>query len=116
MNKIYKVGIYLRLSNEDRDKSNKLDDSESIKNQRNMLIDYINKHKDFLLIDEYCDENLSGAGTYRPEFERLINDCKNHVIDIVLCKSQSRFSTSSLTKTEAQLPMPSMSSKAGLSP
>ena len=89
---LYKVGIYLRLSNEDKDKISKNDDSESIKNQRNMLIDYINKHPKFILIDEYCDEDLSGAGTYRPEFERLIKDCENKKIDIVLCKSQSRFS------------------------
>ena len=91
-NKLLRVGIYLRLSNEDKDKVNKDDDSESIKNQRNMLIDYIDKHPEFALIDEYCDEDLSGAGTFRPEFERLIRDCENHKLDIVLCKSQSRFS------------------------
>lgn len=91
-NKILRVGIYLRLSNEDRDKVNKDDDSESIKNQRNMLIDYIDKHPEFVLVDEYSDEDLSGAGTYRPEFERLIRDCENRKLDIVLCKSQSRFS------------------------
>lgn len=91
-NKILRVGIYLRLSNEDRDKANKDDDSESIKNQRNMLIDYISKHSEFALVDEYSDEDLSGAGTYRPEFERLIRDCENKKLDIVLCKSQSRFS------------------------
>ena len=87
---INKVGIYLRLSSEDKCKKD--NNSESIKNQRNMLIDYINKHDNFILYDEYCDEDLSGAGTYRPEFERLINDCKERKIDIVLCKSQSRFS------------------------
>lgn len=87
-----RVAIYLRLSDEDKDKTNKLDDSESIKNQRNLLLDEINKRKDFILIDEYCDEDLSGAGTYRPEFERLIKDCEKGLIDIVLCKSQSRFS------------------------
>ena len=87
---MYRVGIYLRLSSEDKDK--KSDYSESIKNQKNMLIEYINKHNNFILADIYCDENLSGAGTYRPEFERLINDCKNKKLDIVLCKSQSRFS------------------------
>ncbi len=87
-----KVGIYLRLSNEDKDKINKNDYSESIKNQRNMLVDYINRHDEFYLIDEYCDEDLSGAGTYRPEFERLIKDCEKRNLDIVLCKSQSRFS------------------------
>ncbi len=87
-----RVGIYLRLSNEDRYKANKEQPSESIKNQRNMLIDYINRHPEFALIDEYSDEDLSGAGTYRPEFERLIRDCENRKLDIVLCKSQSRFS------------------------
>ena len=93
MNKDYfRVGIYLRLSQEDKDKINKENDSESIKNQRNMLMDYIDKHKEFIFIDEYCDEDLSGAGTYRPQFERLIKDCENKKIDIVLCKSQSRFS------------------------
>ena len=90
--KIYRVAIYLRLSDEDRDKENKKDDSESIKNQRNLLLEEINRRKDFVLVDEYCDEDLSGAGTYRPEFERLINDCENKKLDVVLCKSQSRFS------------------------
>ncbi len=84
-----RVGIYLRLSQEDKDK--KEYNSESIKNQRNMLIDYIQKNKDLLLVEEYCDEDVSGAGTYRPEFERLIKDCEHHKLDIVLCKSQSRF-------------------------
>src|SRR5574344_2592987 len=93
MNKnIYKVGIYLRLSNEDKDKISIDETSESIKNQRNMLLDYIDKNPQFMLVDEYCDEDLSGAGTYRPEFERLIRDCENGKIDVVLCKSQSRFS------------------------
>lgn len=57
-----------------------------------MLIDYINKNPEFVLEDEYIDEDLSGAGTYRPEFERLIKDCQNGKINVVLCKSQSRFS------------------------
>lgn len=92
MNKKYKVAIYLRLSDEDRYKQNKICDSESIKNQRHLLMMEIDKHDDFVLFDEYCDEDLSGAGTYRPEFERLIRDCENRKIDIVLCKSQSRFS------------------------
>ena len=90
--KVLRVGIYLRLSNEDKDKINKDDNSESIKNQRNMLNQYIEKHPEFVLTKEYCDEDLSGAGTYRPEFERLIRDCENKELDIVLCKSQSRFS------------------------
>lgn len=91
-NKYLRVGIYLRLSDEDADKLNREDDSESIKNQRNLLLDEISKRPDFVLVDEYCDEDLSGAGTYRPNFERLIRDCELGKIDVVLCKSQSRFS------------------------
>ena len=87
--KYYYVGIYLRLSDEDDDK---IDCSESIKNQRNLLIDEIKKHNNFILVDEYCDEDLSGAGSYRPEFERLIHDCQSGKINVVMCKSQSRFS------------------------
>jgi len=91
-NQSLRVGIYLRLSDEDRDKNNKEDDSESIKNQRHLLLQEISKREDFIYVDEYCDEDLSGAGTYRPQFERLIKDCESHKLDVVLCKSQSRFS------------------------
>lgn len=90
--KILRVGIYLRLSDEDRNKDNKDDDSESIRNQRYMLLEEINRRNNFVLVDEYCDEDLSGAGTYRPQFERLIRDCENGKLDVVMCKSQSRFS------------------------
>ncbi len=90
--KLLRVGIYERLSDEDKDKVNKEETSESIKNQRHLLMEEVNKREDFILVDEYCDEDLSGAGTYRPEFERLIRDCENGKIDVVLCKSQSRFS------------------------
>ena len=92
MKEIFRVAIYLRLSIEDKDKLNRTDDSESIKNQRHMLMEVVNNNPNYNLIGEYCDEDLSGAGTYRPEFERLIKDCENGKIDIVLCKSQSRFS------------------------
>ena len=92
MKDTFRVAIYLRLSIEDKDKLNRTDDSESIKNQRHMLMEVVNNNPNYNLIGEYCDEDLSGAGTFRPEFERLIKDCENGKIDIVLCKSQSRFS------------------------
>ena len=38
-----KVAIYCRLSEEDRDKLHKTDDSESIKNQKSMLLQYAMK-------------------------------------------------------------------------
>ena len=88
---IEKVGVYCRLSDEDRDKINKTDDSDSIINQRSMCLKYANQNG-WDVVDIYSDDDFSGAGTYRPDFERLIKDCESGKINLVLCKSQSRFS------------------------
>ncbi len=88
---IEKVGVYCRLSDEDRDKINKNDDSDSIVNQRSMCLKYACQ-LGWNVIDIYSDDDFSGAGTYRPDFERLIKDCESGKINLVLCKSQSRFS------------------------
>ena len=57
-----------------------------------MLREEVKKHSNWEIVGIYCDEDFSGAGTYRPDFERMIKSCKNGEVDIVLCKSQSRFS------------------------
>ncbi len=85
-----KVGVYCRLSDEDRNKIHKNDDSESIVNQKSMCIKYALTNN-WEVIDIYVDDDLSGAGVNRPDFNRLIEDCKNGKINLVLCKSQSRF-------------------------
>ncbi len=88
---IEKVGVYCRLSDEDRYKLNKNDDSDSIVNQRSMCVKYaVNNNWD--VVDIYSDDDYSGAGTFRPDFDRLIKDCESGRINLVLCKSQSRFS------------------------
>lgn len=87
-----RVVLYLRLSKEDIDKPTKEAISESIKNQELMLREEVAKHPDWQIVGVYCDEDFSGAGTYRPDFEKMIKSCENGEIDIVLCKSQSRFS------------------------
>ena len=87
---ILKTGIYVRLSQEDRNKLNKNDESESIQNQKQMLTDYCNE-KGWGIYDIYCDEDYSGADRDRPDYNRLLSDARNHKFDIVLCKTQSRF-------------------------
>jgi len=88
---IVKVGVYCRLSDEDRDKVNKNDDSDSIINQRSMCLKYANQNG-WNVVDIYSDDDFSGAGVDRPDFNRLIRDCQSGKINLVLCKSQSRFS------------------------
>ncbi len=85
-----KVGIYCRLSIEDRDKSSG-NASQSIQNQKFMLRDYC-RERDWEIYDIYADDGYSGIDRSRPEFNRLLHDCEKGNIDIVLCKDQSRFS------------------------
>lgn len=87
---IIKVVLYLRLSDEDRDKLTKEQLSESIKNQEVMLREYA-KERDWEVIGVYNDEDWSGSDKTRPEFNKMINECESGNVDIVLVKSQSRF-------------------------
>lgn len=56
-NVIFKVAIYIRLSKEDMDRG--YDDSESVKNQKILLEEYVkNLGEEYELIDIYIDERL----------------------------------------------------------
>lgn len=85
-----KVAIYPRLSEEDRNKRNETDESESIQNQKSMLIEYA-INQGWEIYDIYTDEDYTGADRNRPEFNRLLKDAEARKFDIVLCKTQSRF-------------------------
>ncbi|MCL2591979.1 MAG: recombinase family protein [Defluviitaleaceae bacterium] len=83
------VAIYCRLSKEDLDKSNEYDNSESIQNQKSLLIDYA-LDNNYLIYNIYIDEDLSGFAD-RPAFKQMIHDASEKKFNIVLCKHQSRF-------------------------
>lgn len=85
-----KVGIYCRLSEEDRNKQCADDDSRSIQNQKSMLIQYA-LAQDWEIYHIYSDDDYAGADRNRPEFNKLLADAEQRKIDIVLCKTQSRF-------------------------
>ena len=79
-----KVAIYCRLSREDEEKQRESDESESIQNQKSMLINYAIE-KSWNIYNIYCDEDYSGIDSERPEFNKLLEDAKKHKFDIVLC-------------------------------
>lgn len=88
-NKIYNVGIYIRLSREDEDKRKV--ESESVSNQRNIILDYINKqNENFKIYDEYVDDGISGTTFDRPNFNRLIKDIECGKVNCVVTKDYSR--------------------------
>ena len=82
--------LYCRLSKEDIDKLHKGDDSESIKNQRMLLQDFAKK-KGFVVIETYIDEDYSGLDRKRPSFNEMLKAAGEKKFDVILCKSQSRF-------------------------
>lgn len=84
------IGIYCRLSIEDKNKADS-DDSRSIRNQKAMLKEYC-LERGWEIFDIYCDDGYSGIDRTRPAFNRLLHDCEQGKVDIVLCKDQSRFS------------------------
>lgn len=63
----------------------------SLANQVSYYQDYISSNPDWIFVGIYADEGISGTKGDRPEFNRLIEDCKNHKIDLIITKSISRF-------------------------
>ena len=53
----YKVGMYLRLSRDDK----RVGESLSIENQRTILTKYIEEQHGWTLYDEYVDDGISGT-------------------------------------------------------
>ena len=66
----FNVGIYIRLSQEDKDKKYE-SDSESVINQKELLRNYV-KSNNFNLVKEYVDDGFSGTDFERPGFQRKI--------------------------------------------
>lgn len=84
------VGIYNRLSEEDRDKLNEFDESQSIQNQKSMLISYAIS-QGWEIYNIYSDDDYRGSDRDRPAFNQLMKDAEAGKFNIVLCKSQARF-------------------------
>ncbi|MCR5146460.1 MAG: recombinase family protein, partial [Clostridia bacterium] len=84
----YNVGIYIRLSQEDKDKKYE-SESESVTNQRELLREYV-KNNNLNLVEEYVDDGYSGTNFERPGFKRLLDDIHDNKINCVIVKDLSR--------------------------
>ena len=85
-----KAAIYCRLSEEDRGKADPTADSESIRNQKALLCRYA-QERDWEIYQIYSDEDYAGADRRRPAFNQMLRDAEAGAFQIVLCKTQSRF-------------------------
>ena len=86
----WRLGAYIRLSKEDLKKGK--DDSNSVKNQRDLLGDFYRRHKDeFESAVEYVDDGHTGTDANRENFQRLLADVMSGKINCVIVKDLSRF-------------------------
>ena len=86
-----KVAAYCRVSTDSKDQLN------SYRTQIGYYTNFIAQHPGWELADIYADEGISGTSLEkRDEFKRMLRACREGRIDLILCKSVSRFGRNSV--------------------
>ncbi|MBQ2803295.1 MAG: recombinase family protein [Lachnospiraceae bacterium] len=96
-NKTWSVAIYVRLSDEDRNKRIKTDLSQSIENQISYIKSFVKMLNEgdvetynLVVYDVYCDDDYTGMNFKRPEFLRMMRDVDKNNVDCIIVKNLSR--------------------------
>ena len=92
--KLKKVCAYARVS------SGKDAMINSLSAQISYYSEYIQSNREWEYAGVYADEALTGTKESRPEFQRMITDCKAGKIDMVITKSISCFARNTVTLLE----------------
>ena len=80
-----KVAIYCRVS------TSHPEQIESLNNQISYYKALVNSHCNWLLVDTYFDIKSGKNSDCRKDFQRLLHDCEDEKIDLIITKSISRF-------------------------
>ena len=91
----YKVAAYLHLSKEEYSNEK---ESNSITNQKLIIDNYLKEHRKYKLVDYYIDDGYSGTNFDRPEFQRMLEDIKNKLIEII----NEKLNLSNITRLELE--------------
>jgi DNA invertase Pin-like site-specific DNA recombinase len=89
-----RVAVYARVS------SGKDDMLHSLAAQVSFYSNFIQNKTEWEYMGVYADEAETGTKGNRPEFQRLITDCRNGLIDEIITKSISRFARNTVTLLE----------------
>ena len=90
-----KIAMYLRLSIEDKKQG--MDESNSIANQKALILKELKSMPDVTLFDIYIDDGFTGLNFERPAFRRMRNDIYEGKINMVIVKDLSRLGRITLT-------------------
>lgn len=80
-----RVCAYARVS------TDSIEQGESFENQVITYERLIKSNPEYEFIGVYADHGISGTSENRPEFQRMMEDCRNGKIDLIITKSISRF-------------------------
>ncbi len=88
----YMAAVYLRLSKEDEDLQEIKDkkESNSIANQKALILKTLESMPDVTLYDIYIDDGFTGLNFERPNFQRMCEDIYNGRVNMVIVKDLSR--------------------------
>ena len=90
--KIYRTAMYVRLSKGDVDRDGMAKvESNSVKNQKMLIEQYIEAHDDLELVREYIDDGFTGVNFDRPQMKAMLADVDAGLIDCIVVKDLSRF-------------------------
>lgn len=92
--KIKRVAAYARVSS-DKDAA-----LHSVSAQVSYYNELISTHPGWDFAGIYADEGITGTKDRRPEFQRLLQDCRAGKIDLILTKSITRFARNTVTLLE----------------
>lgn len=90
-----RIGIYCRVS------TNSSEQLQSLAAQVSHLTKITAATPQWLLADVYMDISTSKTGSSRKEFNRMLDDCTSHKLDIIFTKSISRFGRDTVETIEA---------------
>ena len=79
-NTIWCAALYIRLSREDGDK----EESDSVANQRKLLMNFMDEHPDVEFGGLYIDDGWSGTNFNRPDFVRMMEDIRSKKVNCVI--------------------------------
>lgn len=101
-----RVAIYVRVSTDD------VRQTTSFELQKQYYEEFVVRHPNWTLVKIYADEGISGTSLdHRDEFNKMIADCKDGKIDMIITKSVSRFARNvvlciSIVRSLAELKRP----------
>ena len=87
---------YGRLSREDYQRTGVRDESNSIKNQRDLIHRFVSDRPELHLVMEGYDDGYTGTNFDRPHFQEMIEAIKAKKINCVIVKDLSRFGRESI--------------------